>query len=280
MKAIRILFVVAAAFLAQDVFAAQSAQKDPDPKPKPRISLRTQLKQRLYADFGKRDIDAIFANKRLQAYKPAVTSGGPPCAYFDPCFGLLSDRALTTGFDFWSRNQEYFLKAKELYGVDADVILGILRIETYFGKGNMGRRGVFNTLYTLYVSSAKKRKFALAEMKSFIRAARRNGWDIFAINGSSAGAFGIPQFIPSSYLNPNFVADGDGDGVIDLFNEADAVMSVAKYLNRNGWGDEPSQKKDAVLAYNHSSSYANAVLLYARVAGLLEPYKVERPSTP
>lgn len=273
--------MVVAFFFAENAFAALAAKskKNASPKPKAKISLQSQLKKELYADFSKKEIDDIFADTRLEIYKPVV-SQEPPCSYFDPCFGLLSDRALATGFAFWSGNKEYFEKAKKIYGVDADAILGILRIETYLGKGNMGRWKVFNALYTIYTSSPKKRKWAVSEMKSFIKTAHRNDWDIFTIQGSTAGAFGIPQFIPSSYLNPNLVADGDGDGVIDLWNEADAIMSVAKYLSNNGWGASSDAKKKAVLAYNHESSYANAVLIYARVMSLLAPYRLEKPPTP
>jgi membrane-bound lytic murein transglycosylase B len=48
------------------------------------------------------------------------------------------------------------------------------------------------------------------------------------INGSWAGAFGIPQFLPSSFLK--FAVDGNGDGVIDLFDMEDAIYSVGNYL--------------------------------------------------
>ena len=48
---------------------------------------------------------------------------------------------------------------------------------------------------------------------------------------------GAPQFITSSYRT--FAVDGDGDGLINLFdNWDDIVMSVANYLAANGWHNQ------------------------------------------
>jgi membrane-bound lytic murein transglycosylase B len=45
---------------------------------------------------------------------------------------------------------------------------------------------------------------------------------------------GMPQFMPSSYRK--LAADGDGDGRRDIWNNpADAIASVARYFNKNGW---------------------------------------------
>jgi membrane-bound lytic murein transglycosylase B len=54
------------------------------------------------------------------------------------------------------------------------------------------------------------------------------------VQGSFAGAMGLPQFMPSS-LN-TWAVDFDGDGRIDLAGSAaDAIGSVAHYLNYFGW---------------------------------------------
>lgn len=264
MRTIRILFVIAALFFASDVSAVDNVKKNTTPKPRSVSSPQTILKAELYKSFEKSKIDAIFADERLVLDKTVITGGaggGPTYTYFEPEFGLLSQRALQTGLDFWNRNRSYFGKATELYGVDAAAVLGIVRIETYFGRAT-GKRSVFNSLYSVYALSSKqkKRTWALGEIKSFLRIVEREGWDVFEVYGSTAGAFGIPQFIPSSYLG--FAVDGNNDGAIDLFSEPDAIMSAARYLKDNGWGEAVGDRKKAVLAYNHSTSYTNAVLLY------------------
>ena len=83
------------------------------------------------------------------------------------------------------------------------------------------------------------------------------------MKGSWAGAFGICQFIPSSYVR--FAVDGNGDGVIDLFDFRDAVASIANYLKAHGWENGRLEaKRQAIYAYNHCDSYVDAVLAYAK----------------
>lgn len=100
----------------------------------------------------------------------------------------------------------------------------------------------------------------LAELLTFCREQNR---DPFSIRGSWAGAFGIPQFIPSSYVR--FAVDGNSDGRIDLFSMSDAVASVASYLRSHGWEKgKPEQNRQAVYAYNRCDSYVKAVFAYAK----------------
>ena len=56
---------------------------------------------------------------------------------------------------------------------------------------------------------------------------------IARIVGSKAGAFGMPQFLPSSYMR--FAVDGNGNGRISLHEPADAAHSAANYLAAHGW---------------------------------------------
>ena len=79
---------------------------------------------------------------------------------------------------------------------------------------------------------------------------------IETVRGSYAGAMGAPQFIPSSYRN--FAIDGDGDGLIDLFeNWDDIVMSVANYLKVNGWQIQQDIFSEATLSDLSKKKYAS-----------------------
>jgi hypothetical protein len=65
------------------------------------------------------------------------------------------------------------------------------------------------------------------------------------------------QFLPATWAS--YGVDGDGDGVADVFNPADAVPGAARYLCANGGGD-PARLRTALWHYNHSHAYVEAVL--------------------
>ena len=77
---------------------------------------------------------------------------------------------------------------------------------------------------------------------------------------SSAGAEGPMQFLPSTWAI--YGVDGDGDGKADIFDQADAVYSAARYLCASG-GGQPDTLYDAIFAYNHSDYYVRTVLSLA-----------------
>jgi membrane-bound lytic murein transglycosylase B len=51
--------------------------------------------------------------------------------------------------------------------------------------------------------------------------------------GSFAGAMGLGQFMPSSFLQ--WAVDFNGDGRKDLWDPEDAIGSVANYFAQHGW---------------------------------------------
>jgi hypothetical protein len=75
---------------------------------------------------------------------------------------------------------------------------------------------------------------------------------------SSAGAQGWMAFLPSTF--EEWGVDGNGDGVKDIFNAADAIFSAANYLHDSG---APGDWQAAVFAYNHADWYVEKVLRYA-----------------
>jgi cell wall-associated NlpC family hydrolase len=78
----------------------------------------------------------------------------------------------------------------------------------------------------------------------------------------------IPVGPPTASTVEGFATDGDGDGLADPWDPADAVASTARMLAADG---APRDLRDAVFAYNHSSAYVDQVLAlasrYAAAAG-------------
>jgi membrane-bound lytic murein transglycosylase B len=113
----------------------------------------------------------------------------------------------------------------------------------------------------------QKAVWAYKELKAFLTYTDLHQIDAPTVIGSYAGALGIAQFMPSNILA--YGQDGDGDGRIDLFIDADAIFSIASYLKNYGWkpGINREQAYKAVYHYNHSSYYVNTVL---KIVDLLE----------
>jgi membrane-bound lytic murein transglycosylase B len=140
---------------------------------------------------------------------------------------------IRAGVQFWQENEAVLARAAELTGVDAQVIVGIIGVETIFGR-QMGSFRVLDALMTLSFDYLRRADYFKTELEQFLILMRETGVDHNTALGSFAGAMGLPQFMPSSVRK--HAVDMDGDGVIDLRNNShDAIGSVARYLADYGW---------------------------------------------
>jgi membrane-bound lytic murein transglycosylase B len=92
-------------------------------------------------------------------------------------------------------------------------------------------------------------------------------------NSSSAGAQGPMQFLPSTFAA--FAVDGDGDGVTNILDPADAIYTAAHYLCANHAGRNDAGLRGAIYRYNHANWYVQLVLNVA--TQLAERYGVPAP---
>lgn len=144
---------------------------------------------------------------------------------------------VNAGLRFWRENRETLVRAEAEYGVPQEVILGILGVESIYGR-DMGTFRVLDVLATLAFDFPKtaardRSAFFQSELAAFLQQQLQAERDPLQPKGSYAGAMGMGQFMPSSIQN--FAVDYNGDGTIDLSNPVDAIGSVAHYFQAYGW---------------------------------------------
>lgn len=114
------------------------------------------------------------------------------------------------------------------YEVDRAAVVAVFGVESNYGA----RPGDIPVL-DAWVTRACTEERALwrANVFASIRLLRDGIVDRASFTGSWGGAFGLTQFIPTSF--ESLAVDGDGDGRIDLYNSLpDAMASTANHLTR------------------------------------------------
>ncbi len=246
-----------------------------------------------------RGIDTIFLRQLLGddrvAFKENLTRYNVTGYRNPPDYSHnYNEKSVKKAKEFLNNNNDALLSAENAYGVPKEVIASILWIETKFGailgknnvpsvflsvamanqpeylamnKDNLRKNwtGTSDELQELDLKierrSQKKSAWALDELMALDTLRRRSPFHPLELYGSAAGAFGLSQFLPSSYLR--WAKDGNGDNVINLFELRDAMHSIGNYLKTNGWGATREQKEKAVFHYNNSKDYVAAVLTLA-----------------
>ena len=210
---------------------------------------------------------------------------------------FLSSRSTALARGFLEENQVFLQETEREYRVEKEIIVAILLIESAFGRYAEKYR-IFNALCSLsqanhpevlrisydYLKASypeltedylkkraeRKSRWAFEELKALLEIGIRQDLDLLELRGSFAGAFGLPQFIPTSYLA--YGADGNGDNTIHLHDRYDAIVSVANYLKAHGWKSGLTEKgmMKVLLRYNRSTLYGETVL---KCAGKLKNYQ-------
>jgi membrane-bound lytic murein transglycosylase B len=150
---------------------------------------------------------------------------------------FVEPRRIAAGAAFWRDNERWLALAEQTFGVPPEVVVGILGVESIYGR-QMGSFRVIDALATLAFDFPPGRRdrtdFFRDELENFFVLCSSEGTDPLELQGSYAGAFGMAQFMPSSFNK--YAVDFDGDGRVDLSGSAaDAIGSVAHYLAEFGW---------------------------------------------
>ena len=259
------IFLIAAQALSAG-YAAEKASKSPKKK-KPKTHLVKNTKQRaqpalagpLYAkradamqaadDIAERlNLDRNWVRHAIgqSHYLPLVAKFiQPPPIGTPKNWRLYRSRFIdpvrtAAGVKFWQDNQATLARAERETGVPAEIIVGIIGVETIYGQ-QMGTFRVMDSLVTLafdfpasHPRAKARTEFFKAELEHYLAFTHRTQTDPFSLKGSFAGAMGMPQFMPSSWVK--YAVDFDGDGKVDLFSShADIIGSVANYFKAFNW---------------------------------------------
>jgi membrane-bound lytic murein transglycosylase B len=230
---------------------------------------------------------AASAVRSLKDYKPPVSARPSKASTYSQ---FTNPSAIKTISEHYQQDKALFDAMERQFGVPGPLVASIMWIETGYGR-NFGQKKAAFSLASMAAASdyslvadnlkdldvdsetrsyfaetaAKRGQWAQDELKALLAYAWKNGLDPAAFPGSIYGAVGYGQFMPSNI--EKFAVDGDNDGRIDLFEKADAIYSIGRYLRDNGWrGDmtDENQRRQVVMRYNHSGVYVNTVLYVAR----------------
>jgi membrane-bound lytic murein transglycosylase B len=252
------------------------------------------LTDRLVADGVERSrVEAVFGDPRFPRFNGLSFSLNPvesKARYR----GFRGAASLARARRCRARYAEFFEESERRYGVPASVLTAILHVETQCGdftgrslvlpglarlamanepvnlQRNLDRhgRGLSGTLRREAEDRTRERARYLEdtfypEVRATFQLAQKLSIDPLDIEGSGSGAFGLPQFLPSSFLR--FAVDANGNGRVSLFEPPDAISSCANYLVGYGWrrGLSRSERRSVIWAYNHSDAYVDTVLAIA-----------------
>ena len=254
----------------------------------------SHLTERLAADgLDPYRVRATFRDERMQPFHGLAFSLAPR-EHGSMYRGFLRADSIARARQCRVQYGNAFEAAERATAVPASVVAAIVHVETQCGR-NTGRQIVLAQLAKLAMADdpnnltwninrqtaglpatrrapleaqIRRRADLLAdtfypEVLATFRVAERTGVDPLTILGSGAGAFGMPQFLPSSYLR--FAVDGNGDGRASLYDPDDAIASTANYLRAHGWrpGISYVEQRQVIWAYNHSDAYIDTVLTIA-----------------
>ncbi len=165
---------------------------------------------------------------------------------------FITDERIAAGADFWREHETVLGAVAEDTGVPIQILVGIIGVETYFGRIT-GNFRVLDALSTLAFYYPPRSPFFTRELEEFLLLSRSEGMDATEPTGSYAGAMGRPQFMPSSYRA--YAVDSTGDGRRDIWNDwSDVAGSIANYFIAHKWRANEEVAAQATLSSRFEGS--------------------------
>ena len=240
--------------------------------------------------FDSEFLSNLFVDARAELNPALMTISMESMETRDLYAQFLSQEPIFLSKKFLRQHLKLLRKAENRFHVEKEVVVAILLVESRFGE-NIGKYRVIPTLASMalmdspenlqknyralkdtnaelsydWVEGFAKRKagWAYDELKCFLNIIQQEKIDPLEVYGSYAGALGMAQFIPSSYLayalNQNTFENW-------LLSEEAAIFSIGNYLKFHGWKKDLSieKKKQVLWYYNHSEPYVETILQLAQ----------------
>lgn len=195
--------------------------------------------------------------------KPAEKA--KPWREYRPIF--IQPQRVSSGVEFWNQHAAALARAEKQFGVDQEIIVAIIGVETGYGR-NMGSHRVIDALSTLAFDYPPRAPFFRSELKNYFLLTREQQQDPLSFKGSYAGAMGYGQFMPSSYRN--WAVDFDNDNFVDIWNNpTDAIGSVANYFKAHGW----KHKNAVVIPADFTGDKARDEIIFNQIQPPVTSYK-------
>ncbi len=240
------------------------------------------------------DPSTHFEEKALALVILQFSQKGPSYSY------ATAPDAIEKSGRFLGTNDAVLAACERRTGVDRETLTALMWVETRLGE-KTGAYSVASVFLTLSMASqpsivarqkeklkitfqGSKRELKQAISKVDRRAKHYAEWGVqellalqkihrkygvrfatpvYRLQGSWAGAFGMAQFIPSSYYR--LAQDGDLDDKLDPYSVADSACSVGHFLKKAGWGKTMARRKRALHRYNQSDDYGIAILSLSKL---------------
>lgn len=175
-----------------------------------------------------------------------------------------ADAIVSQGRKRKAANPGFYQSLEAQYGVPAGVLLAVHGMETGFGNF-MGDSNVVSAIATLAYDCRRSAYFT----PHLIAALMLVDQGVISTNsvGAKHGEVGHTQFLPGNVLR--YGVDGNGDGRVDLMDQADAMASTANFFAQKGWrpgaGYQEGEPNFAVIeAWNAATVYQKAIALMAQ----------------
>jgi membrane-bound lytic murein transglycosylase B len=231
-------------------------------------------------------LSKLFSDPRAEFLPSVTTISLYPNETLERYTKFLSPELIRLSKKFLNHNLKTLRQMEKRFYVDKEVAVAILLVESRFGE-NIGGYRVISALASIALMdspenlrrncdtfreidpelscdwiktrSRRKAEWAYQELKCFLNIMRQEKIDPLEVFGSHAGAMGMAQFTPSSYLNYALSEESFEKWLLSC---DEAILSVGNYLRSHGWKRTlPIQKKKAILFYyNRSVPYVETVL--------------------